>query len=301
MNKSPYLSDTVISTAIEKENVLPGAMIRDIMVANPKAAKSEILMSKLDERWTPLPEYMKGQILAGRSVVSIREETESRLTAFKLEKAKYFNSLVRYYLNDTVNPQASLDTLEILLQNENSLNAKYQLTMLSLERGALSEGLAVLNDIPTQFELTASEAEAHSQITEYYTFLSDMAQQGKNVFEADSAQIATLIDLEVNQSGMANVYARNILLALNRMEYEEPIILPDLLKSSAAMDEYKELLSKVADAPGFIKVKPNPAKDYIIIEYELEREADASIEINDITGNFEIFKQSAKQAGPVYC
>ncbi|MEZ5195262.1 MAG: hypothetical protein R2764_02305 [Bacteroidales bacterium] len=41
MGKSPYLSDTVVSTAIEKEDVLPGVMIRDIMVANPNTAKSE--------------------------------------------------------------------------------------------------------------------------------------------------------------------------------------------------------------------------------------------------------------------
>ncbi|MBC8487044.1 MAG: metallophosphoesterase [Bacteroidetes bacterium] len=285
MNKSPYLSDTVVSTAIEKEDVLPGAMIRDIMVANPKVAKSKKLMKKLDERWNPLPEYMKAQILQGRSIVSIREETESRLAAFKLKKAKYFNALVRYYLNDTVNPQASLDSLTALLQNENRLKAKYSLAMLSLEHGVWSEGLVVLNDIPTQFDLTAAEAEAHSQITTYYTLLSNIAQQGKSVFEADSAQIATLISMEANQSGMASVYARNILLALNQMEYEEPIILPDLLKSSAAMDEYKELLSKAADAPGYIKVKPNPAKDYIIIEYELEQEVEATIEINNISGN----------------
>ena len=76
MGKSPYLSDTVVSTAIEKEDVLPGAMLRDIMVANPQTAKSDVLMNKLDERWDPLPGYMKAQILQGRSIVSIREETE---------------------------------------------------------------------------------------------------------------------------------------------------------------------------------------------------------------------------------
>ena len=285
MNKSPYLSDTVVCTAIEKEDVLPGAMIRDIMVANPKAAKSDKLMQKLDERWTPLPEYMKAQILAGRSVVSIREETESRLAAFKLEKAKYFNNLVRYYLNDTVNPVGSMDSLVVLLENENSLTANYSLAFISGELGAWSEGIDVLNDIPSQFNLTPVEADAHSQFTTFYTLLSDMVQQGKSVFEADSMQIATLIDMEANQNRMAGVYARNILLALDQMEYEEPILLPDLLKSSEAMEDYRELLSKADDSPGFIKVKPNPAKDYIIIEYELERETNITIEINDISGN----------------
>jgi hypothetical protein len=284
MNKSPYLSDTVVSTAIEKEDVLPGAMIRDIMVANPKAAKSEQLMNKLAERWNPLPEYMKAQILAGRSIVSIREETESRLAVFKLEKMKHFNTLVRYYLTDTVNLSASFDSLAVLLQNENSLNAKYKLAMLKAKQEAWNEGLAVMNNIPVQFELTQTEAEAHSQITSYYTLLSGMAQQGKSVFEADSAQIAILIDMETSQSGKASIYARNILLALDQIEYEEPIILPDLLKSAEAMDEYNKLLSKANDAPGYIKVQPNPAKDYIIVKYELEQQANLTVEINDISG-----------------
>ncbi|NOX48771.1 MAG: T9SS type A sorting domain-containing protein [Chlorobi bacterium] len=285
MAKSPYLSDTVISTAIEKEEVLPGAMIRDIMVANPKAAKSDKLMDKLDERWDPLPDYMKGQILAGRSIVSIREETESRLAAFKLEKAKYFNALARYYLNDTIDPQASLDSLAILLQNENSLPAKYQLAILKGERGAWNEGLEVLNNIPVQFDLALAETESHTRFTAYYALLSDMAQQGKSIVEVDSAQIATLFDIEEAQNGPASVYARNILLALNEMEYDEPILMPDMMKSTTAMEEYNYLLGKAKDAPGYIKVKPTPAKDYVIIEYGLEREVASNIEIYDISGN----------------
>lgn len=83
-----------------------------------------------------------------------------------------------------------------------------------------------------------------------------------------------------------NIDYHNInVFAFNLTEYEEPVILPDLLKSAAATDEYNELLSKAVNAPGYIKVQPNPAKDYVIIEYELERETDAAIEINSITGN----------------
>jgi hypothetical protein len=285
MNKSPYLSDTVVSTAIEKEDVLPGAMIRDIMVANPNTAKSEALMNKLDNRWDPLPEYMKAQIFQGRSIVSIREETESVLAARKLEKAKYFNALVRLYLKDTLNPQASIDSLEVLLQHEPSLNAQYRLAMLSMEQGAWSVGLGVLNSIPTQFELTASEANEHLQFIELYNLLSGMAQQEKTVFEADSIAIASLMEMEGSQSGQASVYARNILLALDQTTYEEPVLLPELLKSAIAQDEYNTLISKANEAPGYIRIKPNPAKDYIIVEYELEQETNASIDINDITGN----------------
>ncbi|MBN2175054.1 MAG: T9SS type A sorting domain-containing protein, partial [Bacteroidales bacterium] len=285
MSKSPYLSDTVVSTAIEKEDVLPGAMIRDIMVANPNTAKSEALMNKLDERWDPLPEYMKAQILAGRSIVSIREETESVLAARKLEKAKYFNALVRLYLEDTLNPQASTDSLKALLQQEHNLNAKYRLAMVSMDQGAWSEGLGVLNNIPGQFELSASEANEHLQFTALYNLLSNIAQQGKTVFEADSTMMVSLMEIEADNSGMASAYARNVLLALDQMEYEEPILFPDMLKSAIAQNEFNTLISKINEALGYFRIKPNPAKDYIIVEYELEEKIATTIDITDITGN----------------
>jgi len=290
MAKSPYLSDTVVSTAIEKEDVLPGAMLRDILVANPNTAKSEKLMQKLDERWDPLPEYMKAQILAGRSIVSIREETESRLAAFKLERAKHFNALARYYINDTVDPVGSMDSLKALYENENSLSAKYGLAFISLEQGAWDEGLEVLNDIPVQFELTAKESNKQSQMLLYYNLLSGIAQEGKSIFEVDEAQKSTLTGIEAANAGSISAYSRNILLALGEIDYEEPIILPDMLKSSSTEAEYEDMLSKVAEAPSYITVQPNPAKDYIILAYELEKEGGATVDIHNINANLEFTK-----------
>jgi len=274
---------------------LPGAMIRDIMVANPNTAKSGELMNKLDERLNPLPGYMKAQILAGRSIVSIREETESRLAAFKLQRAKHFNALQRYYLNDTIDPEASVDSLTLLLHNENNLKAKYQLAFLEMEMGEWAEGLAVLNSIPEQFELSSEEILAHSQITSYYSLLHELAQQGNNVSNIDSTQISSLAQMQAYQSSMAGVYARNILLALNLISYDEPILLPDLLKSAEAMNEYRNILSKANDAPARLKAQPNPARDYIIVEYELEKEIDALIEVRNLAGLVRYSKSATNQ------
>ena len=58
------------------------------------------------------------------------------------------------------------------------------------------------------------------------------------------------------------------------------------------MDEYNKLLKKANDAPGYIKVQPNPAKDYIIVEYELEQQANVTVEINDISGILKFSKNT---------
>ncbi|MCD4728240.1 MAG: T9SS type A sorting domain-containing protein, partial [Pirellulales bacterium] len=284
MNKSPYLSDTVVSTAIEKEDVLPGVMLRDVMVANPHTAKSDELMTKLDERWIPLPEYMKAQILQGRSIVSIREETESKLIAYKLERAKAFNALAWYYLNDTINSTGSLDSLTALYLAENDLTAKYSLAFLYMDKGDIQSGQNVLNNIPTQFDLNSQQQTEYQQMAGFYGLLSSLAMEDKSILEVDSLQTLALYNIEASQAGLASAYARNALLALNEIEYDEPIILSDLLKSSEALDDYEELLSKAAEAPGYIKVHPNPAKDYIIVRYETELEGQAEINIYNISG-----------------
>nr|NQU93945.1 hypothetical protein [Bacteroidota bacterium] len=59
MAESPNLSETVVESSIEKEEVLPNSMVRDIMVANPHTALSLQLLGKLDDRLDPMPAYMK--------------------------------------------------------------------------------------------------------------------------------------------------------------------------------------------------------------------------------------------------
>jgi hypothetical protein len=265
MGNSPYLSDTVVSTAIEKEDVLPNAMIRDIMVANPHTAKSNELMDRLDERCNPLPEYMKAQILQGKDIVSIKEELESQLAGYKLQRYKAFNGLVRWFLNDTLNPAAASDSLLMLFQQDNAISSKYSLAMLYLNRDEFQSGMDVLNVIPNQFGLQGDELTAHQDMAIYYSLLMDLINEGKTILEADSLQVSQLLAMEAAQHGMAAVYARNILLALNEIEYVEPIILPDLLKSSEAFEEYHELLN--TEPPKQLEVYPNPSDDYIIFSY----------------------------------
>jgi len=164
ISNSPYLSDTVVSTAITKENVLPNVMVRDIMVANPHTAKSAELMKKLDDRLNPLPEYMKAQILQGKNLVSIKEKIESQLAGHKAKKSKIFNRLVRYFLNDSLNPSYANDSITNLLQQDNRIYSKYNLAMLHHQNGEYQQGIDVLNNIPNQFDLLGIELSEYQEM-----------------------------------------------------------------------------------------------------------------------------------------
>ena len=269
MGSSPYISDTVMGAAIDKEDVLPNVMIRDVMVANPHNAKNDALMDKIEERTDPMPDYMKAQIIEGGGLVSLFEDLQSQRSYYKQKRARAYNALVKQYISDTIDPTGSTDSLRALLQNENSLAAKYRLAFSGFGQGAWGEAQNILNNIPQQFSLTALEQESHSQIISYSDILANLAQQGKTIMEADSSQIAALFDIEASGAGIASVYARNVLLAMGEIEYDEPILMPDFTKSSAISEERAKLMKALEDHR-YLEVFPNPAGDYLIIAHELE-------------------------------
>lgn len=275
MNTSPYLSDTVVSAAIIKEDVLVDAMLRDIMVANPHTAKSGKLLEELDQRWTPLPEYMKAQIMQGKNLVSVRESIESTLARHKLDKAMAVNALAR-------NWHDLADSLVWLWSADNSLSSKYKLAFLYLDLNQAAQGAAVLNNIPMQFNMSGAQQTGHEQIATMYDMLASLVQEGKSILEADSLQIATLLEIEAGSSGLAGAYARNALLALQVLAYDEPILLPDLMKSRAMAQAYSKLLE--TRPPKNLGIFPIPASDYLVVEYVLDDESKGIVEFTDTSG-----------------
>nr|NQU91222.1 T9SS type A sorting domain-containing protein [Bacteroidota bacterium] len=281
MAESPNLSETVVETSIEKEEVLPNAMIRDVMVANPHTASSLALLSKLDDRSNPMPAYMKAQILAGRSITSLKADLEGQIAGHKLRKARAMKHLARYFGTMPEYP-AVTDSLLALYQLDNSLDSRYMQAWLHLHSGQYQQGQAVITTIPTAFALTADELALHQNMQWIYTTLKGLFEAGNGVAELSQAQIGQLQGIVSDETGIASVYARNLLLAIDELEYEEPVILPDHMKSTEVEKAFNELLN--TPAPKMLEVYPNPSKDFVILGYHFDKETQGTIEIRDMSG-----------------
>lgn len=85
MQTGSFVSNDVLSAAIDKEDVLNEAMIRDVMVSNPHAAKSPELMDLVGNRENQLPEFMMAQIEEGFNILSAKESLELQISLFRLE------------------------------------------------------------------------------------------------------------------------------------------------------------------------------------------------------------------------
>jgi hypothetical protein len=268
MSKSPYLSDTVMKSSINKEDVLPNAMIRDILVANPQLAKSEDVMNELDNRFIPMPDSMMNDILGGKEVVGSKEQLEGKLYAHELLQSSYLGDLLRFYAADTTGVYTS-DSVIALLQSRNDISEKYALAFEYLACGQPDHATEVLNNIPSQFELTGDQLKEYQDYSDYLHILLDLQSLNLTIYDVNKDQISQLQQFAAQSSNPVRTYARNILIANNLISYTEPIYLPDETKSVVAGKEPK---IHTALNAGYLKLFPNPAKYYVIAEYDYSGE-----------------------------
>ncbi|MCF8299048.1 MAG: T9SS type A sorting domain-containing protein, partial [Saprospiraceae bacterium] len=266
MNESPYLSDTVMKSAIDKENVLPNAMIRDVLVANPQSAKSDNVIETLDERLVPMPDYMMAQIMQGKNTTSAKENLEAEIQNWKGKNEKAYSNMFRYYKNDTT--LNSFDSVVYWLQNQNTIDARYRLAFEYLSNNDTSLINSVLSGITNDFVLNSKQNLIHQDYLSYFQIINALVSQGKTIMEADSTQIVSLQLIANNDKYLPGIYARNILIALGEINYQEAYILPNPLKATD-VDYYP--LQELENLK-YLKIFPNPARDYIVVEYNTDVE-----------------------------
>jgi len=263
LNASPYLSDSVMKSAIEKESVLPNEMIRDILVANPQAAKTDEVLYTLNNRFVSMPDSMLAEILEGRDQLSPKEALEAEIALHLQYFNDAYNELVRYYLTDST-LSYSADSIIAFLESEGDLDGQYLLASEYLSVGDSVGMDRILTSIPEIFVLDRIREQQHQDYLTYFKFLKSFYAQNKDIYHIDSAQIEQLTTFCAEASEPIASLGRNILIANDIVDYIEPIFIPDELKSTP---ERNMLRTSHFSKGCYLKIFPNPAKRYIIVEY----------------------------------
>lgn len=272
MDNSPYLSDTVMEEMILKENVLAEAMVRDIMVANPQSAKSGEVMTSLDDRFTPLPDYMISDIEQGKTVTSAKETLESMISHHSHMSAIAKNELIRFYIRDTVQPGPN-DSLIALLENEESNSAKYKLAMIYCEKGDITSMNTCLNSI-------IDPGGEHQHYVDFFGLMESLHTASKTVFQVDSAQKVLLNSIMQNSNGQPKIWSRNILSWRGEVDYNEVVVFPEpSLKLSPIVNDDKLMITE-----NELSIYPNPASKYVVATWKVAGSNRLQLDFIDMKG-----------------
>ncbi|MCD4695827.1 MAG: T9SS type A sorting domain-containing protein, partial [Bacteroidales bacterium] len=280
LGKSPYLSDTVMTSAVNKEDVLPSELVTDVLIANPQSAKSNKVLEEVENRTIPLTDEQKEAIMQNWYITGAIESLESKLSGYKADYTKALYDLITLYRFDSLSSNPS-DSIIAVLEAENSLWSKYMLASEYVSNGDITMAENTLNNILVLFELSAKEQEEYQDYVDFFGVIFDLKLEGKSIFELDSLQKDILYPVAVEENNRCNSWARNVLLTTDTLNYLEPVILPNYLKSSAVIPLPAQKLAE----ENKLYVYPNPAKSYFIVKYELDNYyAEASVLLTDNAG-----------------
>jgi hypothetical protein len=268
LNESPYLSDTVLKQAIYKEDVLPNAMIRDVLEANPQSAKSDEVLNTLDSRFNPMPDYMMAQIMEGKKYLGAKELLEAEIQSWSQIRAQAKADLFRQFLLDStiVNP---VDSVIALLETENDLNSKYNIALSYWEKADSANAMFILNNIPFQFTLTENQYNVYQHYFSYYGILKMMEDSCWRASDLDSANVEVLFNLMEDGNADISALSRGLLVKGGFYNYIETVNISDFSKSSKPHYFSNEKPWKEPEED-LLRLFPNPAGDYVIAYYDLE-------------------------------
>ena len=280
---SPYLSDTVLKQSIYKEDVLPNAMIRDILEANPHSAKSQDILNTLNSRQEPMPDYMMGQIMEGKKHVGAKELLEAKIQTWKQIRGKAKADLMRQFLLDT-NQMYAMDSVIQFLEDENDLKSKYDLALAYWYEKNFPDALSTLEDIPIEFSLNSNQIAIHNEYEDYFDLLGTIKDSNWLACDLDSVYIQELFELMASENKDLSANARGLLVKGGFYDYIEKVPFPTHLKSANKYPYSSGKNSNINDID-HLKVFPNPTGDYAIIQYDLEDQfKQAFIELSGIEG-----------------
>jgi hypothetical protein len=266
LEDSPYLSDTILIKSVEKEDVLAPIIVKEIMVANPQSAKSDQVLEALENRDNPLPEYMISEILQGRDTIAHKEILEADLSWWDLQKEVAMNRLISIYRNDTSGVQT--DSIVNLLENANTLPSTYRLMMTYFEIDDTISALYTLNNIPQQFNITTSQSFTHQHWNDLLEVMLELKRDSLIISDLDTIQIAIINNLALFED-LPGCLARNTIHYLGISETGPYYLLPDdQLKEAIYKPSIKKDMASIEQP--FFKIYPNPAKNHIIVEYDIE-------------------------------
>jgi hypothetical protein len=278
IEESPFLSDTVMISAIQKEDVLPGTMIRDVLVQNPQAPKSNDVMKALNQRQDTIPGYMMEEILEGLAVYGEKELLEQQMGQHIAKRDMAWRNLIHYFKGDTSNAGPYSDSLIALYQNENRPEARYDLCFMHLSHEDSSSLFNTLSNIPIEFDLSTDELLIHNQYQDLFGILWEVKIDSTGL---DSLQIQSLYNLCTPIHSVPANYAFNSLIINGIIEYNEPVYSVELLKLVTAPAQSPQ----ANESPDRLTVFPNPAGNYFIVQYDLSGFAENGVlAISDMNG-----------------
>ncbi len=278
MAKSPYLSPEVLQE-VTKKNIMPQAMLLEVLLANPEATQKGGLIKWLQyEAPNPLPQYMLDLIVGSWEQKTFRTQLESQLGQHHGDMSLAADELISEWKNDTL----SLNTDSILSrwQQVPSLGARYSEVLTRLERSEYNEARTLMNGLGNTYKLSDPQIKERDHALMYIDLLANASTAGHDLLKLEPSELTVLREVAAFGCDRPALWAQNLLC----FGYAE-CYSPCTGKGAAQKALKRPRAVPVKEEPSPLTVYPNPATSYVTFAYTLQKEAkDAVLVLRSMEG-----------------
>ena len=262
MAKAPYLSTEVMRSVVEK-NIMPQAMLLEVLLANPDGTKKEGFIKWLQyDSPYPLPQYMIDLIVGSWDQKTFRTQLESDMGQHHADMSFAADELIGEWKNDSLG--INTDSILTRWQQVPSLGARYSEALTRLERGEYDPAKELMLGLDTQYKLSDEQAKERDDAVDYITLLASFHSAGHDLMHLDATELASLRNIAAAGCERPALWAQNI-LCFGYGECYTPCT------GAGATQKMLQLPKPAATTaePGPLAVYPNPAASYVTLAYKL--------------------------------
>jgi len=280
LGTSPHLSDEVLKQMADRADVFPDAVQFEVLASNPEELRKEELMSYLEQKSDPLPEYMLEilrQVATGSSYKSV---LQSQMSFYQEKYVKSAQRIIRSLLFDSI---TDYNQLRQWYDNIGGYQMDLQIVNTWIAEGAYDVALDFAEVLPAMHQLEGDQLAAHEEYMSLLEMSVDLEQQNRNIMQLTAQELAMISTLAQTASPHAQSKARAMLEYAYGEHYFE---CPDVPETVVLKSNQPISADKLADAMGLqLKAEPNPAADWAQFSWQLPGDAGhAILEIYDGMG-----------------
>ena len=203
----------------------------------------------------------------------------NQMSEYHHKKVSAAQDIIRSILNDSITDKIELRNW---LNNLGGIVADKQIISSYMQEKNYSAAQNLLNMFPTLYVLEGDDLLAYFDYKTIVELQINLAQQGRNIFELNNTELATLENLTENGYGGAKTDAQGILEYAYGGHYCNCLSLTDSTGLKSSSINYEKLV-KVTGLE--IEAEPNPASSWVAFNYKLPvNEPSAIITISDANG-----------------
>ena len=283
LGHSPHLSENVLFAVADRDDVFSHSVLFEIMAANPDELRKDTLISYLEGKHNPLPEYMVNILRQMANGTTLKTTMQQQMASYRRTCMNAAGDIIRSILADTVTDYSDLREW---LDNLGGLPADRQIIASYIGEGNYTSALALANMLPALYNLTGTELADNSDYIGLIELYREIANEGRTYFQMTPSERQFVMNIADNGQGYSQLIAQNVIDATSEQVRYNPDCPEITLVSDRGTKDSPIMQDDINLAVGFsANVNPNPATTWVAIEYTLpEGKTEAVISISNALG-----------------